>query len=175
MMDDTKLITGLKQGDNSSYETLFKQYYVRFVKFTEAIIGDRQAAEDLVQEAFMKVWLNRSKLVEGLSISNYLYVLVKRAAINFLRDRKFAEDISAELGESLPSDHSLESSYNADETLKRIVARVEKLPERRRTVFRLSRGKGMSNKEIAQALNVSEKTVERQITLALQDIRKTLS
>lgn len=174
-MDDTKLITGLKQGDNSSYETLFKQYYVRFVKFTEAIIGDRQAAEDLVQEAFMKVWLNRSKLVEGLSISNYLYVLVKRAAINFLRDRKFAEDISAELGESLPSDHSLESSYNADETLKRIVARVEKLPERRRTVFRLSRGKGMSNKEIAQALNVSEKTVERQITLALQDIRKTLS
>ena len=175
MMDDTKLITGLKQGDNSSYETLFKQYYVRFVKFTEAIIGDRQAAEDLVQEAFMKVWLNRSKLVEGLSISNYLYVLVKRAAINFLRDRKFAEDISAELGESLPSDHSLESSYSADETLKRIVARVEKLPERRRTVFRLSRGKGMSNKEIAQALNVSEKTVERQITLALQDIRKTLS
>ena len=174
-MDDTKLITGLKQGDNSSYETLFKQYYVRFVKFTEAIIGDRQAAEDLVQEAFMKVWLNRSKLVEGLSISNYLYVLVKRAAINFLRDRKFAEDISAELGESLPSDHSLESSYSADETLKRIVARVEKLPERRRTVFRLSRGKGMSNKEIAQALNVSEKTVERQITLALQDIRKTLS
>lgn len=175
MMDDTKLITGLKQGDNSSYETLFKQYYVRFVKFTEAIIGDRQAAEDLVQEAFMKVWLNRSKLVEGLSISNYLYVLVKRAAINFLRDRKFAEDISAELGESLPSDRSLESSYSADETLKRIVARVEKLPERRRTVFRLSRGKGMSNKEIAQALNVSEKTVERQITLALQDIRKTLS
>lgn len=174
-MDEAILIAGLKQGDNSSYETLFKLYYVRFVKFADAIIDDRQAAEDLVQEAFMKVWLNRSKLVEGLSISNYLYVLVKRAAINFLRDRKFAEDISAELGESLPSDHSLESSYSADETLKRIVARVEKLPERRRTVFRLSRGKGMSNKEIAQALNVSEKTVERQITLALQDIRKTLS
>ena len=174
-MDEAILIAGLKQGDNSSYETLFKLYYVRFVKFADAIIDDRQAAEDLVQEAFMKVWLNRSKLVEGLSISNYLYVLVKRAAINFLRDRKFAEEISAELGESLRSGQSVESSFSADETLRQNVSSVEQLPERRRNVFRLSRGKGMSNKEIARELNVSEKTVERQITLALQDIRKTLS
>ena len=67
-MDETKLIEGLKRGDYASYETLFGLYYVRFVIFADKLIGDRHASKDLVQEAFMKVWLKREKLDASLSI-----------------------------------------------------------------------------------------------------------
>ena len=67
-MDETKLIEGLKRGDYTSHETLFSLYHVRFVHFADKLIGDRHASKDLVQEAFMKVWLKREKLDASLSI-----------------------------------------------------------------------------------------------------------
>ena len=174
-MTDAKLIAGLKAGDYESYRTLFRLHYARLVCFVNGIIEDRHAAEDLVQEAFVKVWLNRQKLDESLSIENYLYVLVKRAMLNFIRDRKFAEDISAEILQGISAGNTTGEIVVANETKRKIQSEVKKMPEQRRNVFRLSRDKGLSNKEIASQLKLSEKTVERHITLALQDIRKTLS
>lgn len=174
-MDEAKLIAGLKAGDYECYKTLFRLHYARLVCFVDGIIEDRYAAEDLVQEAFMKVWLNRAKLEEHLSIENYLFVLVKRAMLNFLRDRKFAEDISSEVIQGVPNSVSADQRLDVNETWQKIQSRVTRMPERRKTVFRLSRDRGLSNKEIAAVLKLSEKTVERHITLALQDLRKIFS
>jgi len=166
-MSDATLIKGLKEGAYSSYETLFRLYYAKFVHYSESIVGDRDAAKDLVQEAFMKVWLNREKLREDLSIHNYLFVLVKRASLNFLRDRRLIEELDPEL-----SDETHDVSNNGrDENLELVRAVVEAMPSQRKTVFKLSREAGLQNKEIAEHLNLSEKTVERHITLALRDIR----
>ena len=174
-MDEAKLIAGLKAGNYESYKTLFHLHYARLVCFVDGIIEDRHAAEDLVQEAFVKVWLNRQKLNENLFIENYLYVLVKRATLNFIRDRKFAEDISVEVLQGLSSGDTTGEAVDVNETRRRIQSVVQMMPEKRRKVFRMSRNDGLSNKDIASQLKLSEKTVERHITLALQDIRKTLS
>lgn len=166
-MKDATLIKGLKKGVYSSYETLFRLYYAKFVHYSESLVGDLDAAKDLVQEAFMKVWLNREKLSEELSIHNYLFVLVKRASLNFIRDRKLMEELDSEI-----SDETLDTSYNGrDEDLELVRSVVESMPAQRKTVFKLSREEGLQNKEIASHLNLSEKTVERHITLALRDIR----
>lgn len=170
-MSEAELIQGLKRGEYSSYETLFKMHYARFVNFVATLISDREAAKDLVQEAFMKVWVNREKLDESLSIGNYLYVLVKRAAINFIRDRKFAESLTSEL---LDRSAQSDTALDAKEALRKIESGVEKLPAQRRAVFLMSRKDGLSNKEIADELSLSVKTVERHITLALSDLRKNL-
>ena len=86
--DDKKLIAGLKKGDYDSYLSLFRLYYGKFVNFVECIIKDRAAAEDIVQDAFMKLYINRGQLQEGLSVENYLYVITKRLMLNYIRDNK---------------------------------------------------------------------------------------
>ncbi len=171
-MDKAKLIAGLKRGDYDSYKALFGLYYARFVHFAQKLTGDRQAAKDLVQEAFMKVWTNRDKLNETLSIEDYLFILVKRAAINFIRDRKFAETLTQELGERIGGDASSDRPAETRDLIRSIHTCVEKMPPQRRKVFLMSRRESLSNKEIAQKLSLSEKTVERHITLALTDLRK---
>ena len=166
---------GLKKGDYSCYKSLFERYYARFVNFVDGIINDREAAKDLVQESFIKVWLNKDRLDCNLSIRNYLYVLVKRAAINFIRDRKFAETLSTELAEGLCSGEDGEKRIAARESIRRIQGAVDHLPPQRRTVFLMSRRQGLSNKEKAAQLQLSEKTIERHITLALSSLKEISS
>lgn len=174
-MDENKLITGLKRGDYKSYETLFNMYYARFVIFVDKIIMDNQTAKDIVQEAFIKLWHNRERLQEGLSLKNYLYVLVKRASLNFLRDRKYAENLAGDLIEKAVRQEDPDQTVDKNEVIQRINSLVDNLPDRRKAVFLKSRKDGLSNKEIANQLNLSVKTVERHITLALSDLKKNLS
>ena len=174
-MNEKDLILGLKKGDYQSYEALFEKYYVRFVNFVDEIINDREAAKDLVQESFIKVWLNKDRLDCNLSIGNYLYVLVKRATFNFLRDRKFAESLSIELAEGLSSNEDVGQRISDRESIRRIQGAVDHLPPQRRAVFLKSRQQGLSNKEIADQLQLSEKTIERHITLALSSLKKSRS
>ena len=173
-MDKAKLIAGLKQGDYGSYKTLFGLYYARFVNFAHKLTGDRQAAKDLVQEAFMKVWINRDKLKEALSIDDYLFIIVKRASINFIRDHgKGIERISSgELSERIGGDAASDLPAETRDLISSIRTCVDNMPPQRRKVFLMSRRESLSNKEIAQKLSLSEKTVERHITLALTDLKK---
>lgn len=167
-MTERELIRGLKEGAYESYETLFKTFYAKFVHYAESLVGDADAARDLVQEAFMKIWLNRDKLREDLSMNNYLFVLVRRASLNFIRDRKIVESIDDDY-----EDGTVDalSSLDDEEKMRRLRNAVESLPDRRKEVFKLSREEGLRNKEIAEHLNLSEKTVERHMTLALREIR----
>lgn len=95
-MNERRLILGLKKGDHDSYETLFDLYYAKFVNFADAIIRDRTAAQDIVQEAFIRLYLNRDKLNENKSLENYLYVIVKRLLFNHLRDTKPVVSLESE-------------------------------------------------------------------------------
>lgn len=166
-MTEKNLIKGLREGAYSSYEILFKLYYAKFVHYADSIVGDFEAAKDLVQESFMKVWLNREKLREDLSIHNYLFVLVRRASLNFLRDKKIIETLDSDFVDDV---HESASSAS-EEKFEMVMSAVDSMPAQRKAVFKLSREEGLKNKEIAEHLNLSEKTVERHMTLALRDIR----
>ena len=95
-MNKRKLIIGLRRGDHDSYEALFKLYYVKFVNFADAIIKDRNAAKDIVQDAFIKIWANRLKLDETQSLENYIYVIVKRLVLNYIRDHRPSESLESD-------------------------------------------------------------------------------
>ena len=176
-MNQRKLILGLKRGDHDSYETLFDLYYVKFVNFADAILKDRTVAKDIVQEAFIKIWVNRARLDENLSLENYIYVIVKRLVLNHIRDNKPAESLEAGKVQTLQSNTwgGEDLIVIANETRHRIQDIISKMPLQRRTVFIMSRSQGMSNKEIADALQISVKTVERHMTLALAELRENIS
>jgi len=169
--NEKDLIKGLREGKANAYETLFKLFYAKFVGLVTAVIGDKNTAQDLVQEAFMKVWINREKLDENLSIQNYLYVLVKRAMLNLIRDRKFATSLDSKAVQQIMDDTGTQNIVETDDLKEKIIEAVAEMPPQRREVFLMSRSQGLSNKEIADYLNISVRTVERHISLALSDLR----
>ena len=176
-MNQRRLILGLKRGDHDSYEALFDLYYAKFVNFADAILRDRPVAKDIVQEAFIKIWVNRDRLDESQSLENFIYVIVKRLILNYIRDNKPAESLDTVKAHTVQNDTlgGQDLVVIADETRHRIQDIISKMPPQRRRVFLMSRNQGMSNKEIAQELQISVKTVERHMTLALAELRANIS
>lgn len=152
-----------------AYEQAFHTYYPKFVRFANYIVKDLSVAKDLVQNVFMKVWRFRDRLDASLSIQNFLYVLTKREVLNFLRAKREFESLDAMLEEPLSE---LRPDGKADSSLLR--KEVNKLPEKRRDVFIMSKFYGIPNKEIARMLSISEKTAERHITLAGKQLKEEL-
>ena len=169
MMTDQQLIGGLKRGDMHAYEQAFHIYYPKFVRFADYIVKDLSVAKDLVQNVFLKVWRFRDRLDASLSLNNYLYVLTKREVLNYLRTKRVFESLDASL--DVPGS-SVHPDIMTDVSLLR--NQVYKLPEQRRKVFIMSRFFGFSNREIARQLSISEKTVERHITLAGKQLREEI-
>ena len=171
-MDERQLVEMLREGDSLSFEILFQKYYVRFYNFCRNLIKDSQEAEDIVQNVFMKVWLNRKNLHPDQSIHNYIYVLTKHEVLNHIRDKK----VYAQVEHLITADHTslsmTDDMYQFRELDERIGKFIASMPVQRRKVFLMSRYKGMSNKMIAEHLGISVRTVDRHINLALTSLKK---
>ena len=85
MSSDRQLIRAIKNGDTKSFETLFERYYDRYFSFACALLHDADAAEDVLQNVFLKIWLGRDRLDENRSIENYLLVSVRNEIFDWLR------------------------------------------------------------------------------------------
>lgn len=171
-MDERQLIDMLRKGDSLSFEILFQQYYVRFYNFCRNLIKNSHEAEDIVQNVFMKVWINRMNLRSDQSIHNYIYVLTKHEVLNHIRDRKIYTQIEMLIMADQPSAAITEDTYHFRELDERLMHFIALMPEQRRKVFLLSRYRGMSNKAIAEHLGLSVRTVDRHINLALTSLKK---
>ena len=172
-MDERRLIEMLREGDSLSFEILFQQYYVRFYNFVRSFIKDAQFAEDIVQNVFLKIWVNRRNLQPDQSIHNYIYVLTKHEILNHIRDRKAYTQIERLVLMETPSGIAVDDdSFHIRDLDGRIRRYVASMPEQRRKVFMLSRYKGMSNKAIAELLGLSVRTVDRHINIALTGLKK---
>lgn len=172
--EEHSLINGLKRGEYESYKILFSSLYSPFVNMVNKIIRDKSAAEDLVQEQFIKIWKNRAKLDASMSIFNYLYVLTKRALFNYLRDKKITEDFE-HLSNNCVSNMDIEAEVILNEKVNILNSRINKMPKQRKKVFIMSRMEGLSNEEISNILGLSKRTVENHISLALKELRNLMS
>ena len=171
-MDERELIELLKEGDSLSFEILFQKYYVRFYNFCCHLIKAPHAAEDIVQNVFMKVWLNRKNLRPDQSIHNYIYVLTKNEVLNHIRDRKVYYQVEQLIVAEQPFVSMTDEHIHFRELDERIRKFIAEMPMQRRNVFMLSRLRGMSNKAIAELLGISVKTVDRHMNLALTSLKK---
>ncbi|MDO1446779.1 RNA polymerase sigma-70 factor [Rhodocytophaga aerolata] len=165
----------LQKADETRFiELLFKHYYASLCRTVNRIVRDTDAAEDIVQDVFMKVWNNRQTLEINFSIKSYLYRSAINSALNYLeKNKKQVHLEDANLLE--PSGNNVEEMLNAAEVQQRVFEATEALPPACKTIFVLSRHENMSYKEIADTLNISPKTVENQMGKALKHFREYLN
>jgi RNA polymerase sigma-70 factor (family 1) len=165
------------KSDEVAYAALFNRFAMVLQKFAEAIIHDSGAAEELVSDVFIRVWERRETLDQISNLRMYLYVSVRNYAINYLRAHKQPVTISLD---EIPLDlHDSWQTNPLDNTIERQLAErlreaVLQLPLKCRVIFKLAKEDGLRHKEIAELLQISPKTVENQMTIALRKIGKSL-
>jgi RNA polymerase sigma-70 factor (ECF subfamily) len=178
MMDKTlekNRIKALQKGDVEAFDALFRMYANRLYGFAFSLLKNKDDAEEIVQETFLKIWQKHTTISSDKAFKSYLFTIAHHLIIDQLRIRVKNSDSTTELSEFI----STEKSDPLEElNYQLLVERVEKvigeLPLKRRRIYRLSRQLGLSHKEIAAKLEISEKTVENQIGLALKYMRKSL-
>lgn len=174
---DRQLIRNIRNGDARSFEELFDRYYDRLYAFALALLHDCDVAEDVLQNVFMRLWIGRERLDETRSVSNYLLVSVR----NEIYDYFSLKYTSAVIRSAAPPENKEDESADMEkrimcldmsDTINRIIAHM---PPQRQRVFIMSRYQGMSSLEISKELDISVRTVERHIHLALKELRHLLS
>ena len=173
MLNDVFVLTQIKEGNIKAFETLFRQYYTPLCLYAASITGETDVAEEIVEELFYVLWKDREKLEIFHSIKSYLYRSVRNRSIQYCEHqdvRKRYQDAVLSIPENVASadpQEQIELQQLIDKTLK-------KLPERRFQIFRLHHTEGKKYSEIASLLSLSVKTVEKEMTRALQTLRKEI-
>ena len=171
--NDALLVAALKFDSHEAFVKIFRRYYADLVHFTARFFPDKSSCEDIVQEAFIKIWTNRKKLETDTTIRSYLISLVQNLALNELRHRKVKmtyQDMNHEIILSLSPDEHMFFSELSD-AYETALAKLE--PEVRETLI-LSRYEKLKYTEIAQRLNISVRTVEARISKALKFLQHNL-
>ena len=171
----------VKQGDSEAFKEMYLSFYNAVVYFISKYIDNPDTVKDLSQEAFYLLWKNRSRLDEAIGFKSYLLSIAKNLIHNHIRsnnyNRKYIETAIKVASENASSNELEVSTMKAIEQknlLDLIHEEINHLPPKQKEVFQMSRMQFKSNKEIAQALNISVKTVEYRIMRALKQIRKIM-
>ncbi|MFZ1082766.1 MAG: RNA polymerase sigma-70 factor [Candidatus Kryptoniota bacterium] len=168
------VIQSVNRGEETAIEAMFLVYYDGLCRFTQRLTNSRDDVEDLVQDIFVKIWMNREEWNPKGSIRAYLFKAARNQAFNFLKRRKAGEMTEGDNGQLLTAySDPVEDMIDA-EILERISRAIEKLPQGTKLVFTLNRQEGLSYSEIAEVLGISVKTVGNQISRALRHLRKEL-
>ena len=165
-----------KNGDEIVFGEIFNVNYGKVKSFVLNLVKEETEAEDIIQDVFVKLWINRKTIRSYESFYGFMYKLAKNEAFDFLAVNKKKVNFVYEIpeymyGRSFPDPLD---EYHAMELEMIISLIVSKMPEQRRKIFCMSRNEGMSYDEISKALNISKKTIESHINTALNQIRRTI-
>lgn len=172
---DLELFEKLRAGDTSAYGILMKRYWDPLIRYASRIVRSTDAAEDIVQDSFVRIWERRDEWKSGTRPRLLLYTLVRNLAFNHQKShRKRAELLLKRSSPGAFPGPTPVDLLEERELRAAIDEALERLPERRREVLVLSRFHGLSRGEIAAITRSSPQTVSNHLTLALADLRMWL-
>lgn len=171
----SELLQEIAKGNKKAFDFLFESYYVVLCRYALQHTGSKESSEEIVLDVFLSIWERRENLVITTSLQSYLYTAVKYRCINHLKSQinnpLFNRSVSST---SHLVSNNTEEALTCSELEEITHQAIEKLPAKCRIIFTLSRNTGMTYKEIALELDISPKTVESQMTIALSRIKDYL-
>lgn len=182
-MPDKDQIRKLMEGDNQAFGILYREYHARMYAFANSYVSDSFVAGNLVHDAFVALWENRTKLKPDTNLPAYLLTIVKNNALNHLNRIKTQLRVEDDLQKHYQKELELRcstldacnpDSMFSDDIEKIILKTIDSLPEQCRKVIIMSRFQGLSHKVIAEKLDISVKGVEFHITRALKSLKAEL-
>lgn len=175
ILDDNELLRLLQLENGAAFTEIYNRWWDKIYSIAANKLHNLTEAEEVVQDIFLEIWNRRKTLQVTTSLPAYLATAVKYKVINILAERNRQlryQQHAAQTGN--PMDLSTEQWLRFEELQDRLAAAVTALPEKCRLVFQLSREEGLSHKEIADKVGISEKTVEAHLTKALRTLRTEL-
>lgn len=171
--DEMFIVKRMIDGDKQAFKYFFEKYYTELCNFAYIYLRDKDLAEEVVQDIFVYFWENKSKIHIKSSVRSYLFGASKYRSMNVLREQKnlhLFHDTILDDG-NMVVETSTDYFEDVDAFKKILEEAIQQLPEKCKQIFLLGKREELSNKEIARQLNVSVKTIENQMTIALKKIR----
>lgn len=165
-----------------TYQTIFRRYYPSLIFYASRLVGEEDA-EDVVQDVFVELWRRQNNIEIGTQIQAFLYRAVYTRALNVLKHRNVEDGYCAAMKEInqrraefyQPDNNEVIRRIEDRELRKEIYNAINELPDKCKEVFKLSYLHDMKNKEIADTLGVSLRTVEAHMYKALKYLRSRLN
>ncbi len=176
LYSDAELVSLLQEGDHQAFNEIYNRYKELLYRHAYKLLEDTEACNDVLQDAFLTLWTKRGTLRVTGALSAYLYTMVRNRVLDQISHQQVVEKYIGSI-----RDFADQGSWTTDERMreKELLAIIEaekaKLPPRTRELFELNREQNLSYKEIGEQLNISEKTVKKQVHNALRAIRIKLS
>lgn len=174
-INDQDLAQRIKKDEKDAYEELFKRYAPRIFSFSILYLKNKDDAEELVQNVFLKIWEKRQILDATQNIKAFIFKIAVNTIYDFIRRKNIerAFEDYAKLNYTVNENYTWHSVI-FEEMQRNLNNLVAQLPEQQQKIFRLSKLEGLANEEIAETLNLSKRTVENHLYRALSFLKKQL-
>ncbi|MDH6533572.1 RNA polymerase sigma-70 factor [Parabacteroides sp. 52] len=175
MRNDFFVLKKIKEGDIKAFENIFRLYYSPLCMYATSLTGQMDTAEEIVQELFYVFWKERANIQLFHSLKSYLYGAVRNRSFQYLEHLEVRNRYREAILSQKPTGSISPLEQLEYEELQQLIKRtIHRLPKRRQRIFQMHRLEGMKYAEIASALSVSVKTVEAEMSKALQTLRKEI-
>ena len=166
-----------QHGDEHAFGQLYVAYLPFLLKFAHSIIKNQELAEEIISDVFIKIWQNRHDIDKIDNFKLYIYISTKNTALNYL-SRHFRKDTISleEMSSNIAvSPYNPEQLLITSEAVKKINHEIQKLPARCKLIFKLVKEDGLRYNDIAELLNISVKTIDSQMAIALKKISSAIN
>jgi len=172
--EDRVLFSRIAEGDEEAFRQVFARYGAVIHPFVLSIVKQDAVAREIVQEVFLRVWLKKETLTTIDRPGSWLYRIASNLSINQLKRSQLEASVVAQIGRKRNQEEGADTLTTAldGRELRRLIDRaIDALPPQRKKVFALIREQGLSRREAAEKLNISENTVKSQLAEALRSIQ----
>lgn len=169
-----RIVKGLVRDDKKALDELYQHYYPRLYGFSKGFLKVEDDIDDILQDVFVKIWLNRRKINSVETFNSWIFTIAKNAILSYFREKTRYNEFETRVQQLATTEVVLNSELEYEDLKKQTDKIIANLPEKRKEIFRLSREEGMSYKEISEKLGISIKTVEDHMLHALRYLREQL-